>query len=125
MPKGKTLSAKEAQDLAEPFLSALENDFHTMDVYLWSRQKLAGKDTDDQPVWSDLDEEECQALTSILLKWGQKNAAAATIVRSVVDMSDYVVVGSIFLPRINQTVKIMRETHVPRQRRGQHENSAG
>lgn len=124
MPKGKTLTAKEAQDLAEPFLSALENDFHTLDTYLWSRQKLAGKDTDEQPVWSDLDEEECQALTAILLKWGQKNAGVATVVRSVVDMSDYVVVGTIFVPRIKRTVEIMRETRIPRQRRGQNANQA-
>lgn len=123
--KGNTLSAKEVAELNEPFIHALESDFQAIDTYLWSRQKSAGIDTHEQPVWSDLDTEEIEALTRIMLKWGQHNETAATVVRGVIDASDYVEVGTLFIPRITQTVKIMRETHKPRVKRGQvqHESS--
>lgn len=120
--KGNVLSASEARELAEPLIASLEDDFHALDSYLWSRQKGVGIDTNNQPVWTDLDTEEITRLTGIMLKWGQHNETAATVVRTVVDASDYVAVGSVFIPRIKRTVDIMRETHKPRPKRGQVQN---
>ncbi len=122
--KGNVLSTTEARDLAEPLISSLENDFQAIDTYLWGRLKNTGTDTHDQPIWSDLDQEEIEKLTSLMLKWGQHNDTAATIVRSVIDLSDYVAVGTIFVPRIKRTVDIMRETRKPRAKRGQNNEGA-
>lgn len=121
--KGNVLSAKEVAELSEPFISALESDFNALDMYLWSRQKVVGQDTHEQPVWSDLDTEELQALTRVMMKWGQHNETAATVVRGVIDASDYVAVGTVFVPRIKRTVEIMRETRKPRAKRGQVQQS--
>lgn len=120
--KGNVLTATEARELSEPLIASLEDDFQALDSYLWSRQKSAGVDTNNQPVWSDLDTEEVTRLTGIMLKWGQHNETAATVVRTVVDASDYVAVGSIFIPRITRTFEIMRTTHKPRPKRGQAPN---
>lgn len=122
--KGNVLSSKEVAELNEPFIHALESDFQAIDTYLWSRQKSVGQDSHEQPVWSDLDTEEIEALTRIMLKWGQHNETAATVVRGVIDASDYVEVGTIFIPRITHTVQIMRETHKPRVKRGQVQNES-
>lgn len=123
--KGNVLSSKEVAELNEPFISALESDFQALDTYLWSRQKAVGQDTHEQPVWTDLDTEEIEALTRIMLKWGQHNETAATVVRGVIDASDYVKVGTVLIPRVTRTVQIMRETRKPRVKRGQqqHESS--
>jgi hypothetical protein len=122
--KGNVLSPKEVAELTEPFSHALESDFQALDTYLWSRQKSVGQDTHEQPVWTDVDTEELEALTRIMLRWGQHNETAATVVRGVIDASDYVEVGTVFVPRLKRTVDIMRETRKPRAKRGQVQNES-
>jgi hypothetical protein len=122
--KGNTLSAKEVAELNEPFINAMESNFNALDTYLWSRQKAVGIDTHEQPIWTDIDAEELEALTRIMLRWGQHNETAATVVRGVIDASDYVAVGTVFVPRIKRTVEIMRETRKPRAKRGQVQNES-
>jgi hypothetical protein len=115
---GRLLSKSEVAEMQETFTAALESDFQALDQYLWHRQMVVGIDTQEQPIWSDLDSEEVEKLTKIMLKWGQRNATAATVVRGVVDSSDYVAVASVFIPRVKSTVDIMRKTRRPRARRG-------
>lgn len=54
----------------------------------------------------------------MLLKRGQRSPAAASLVRGMIDARDYIVVGALFAPRIQQTVKALRETP----KRGQKSN---
>ncbi len=124
-PKGNVLGEKEAREIGDSLTSALESDFQALDTWLWGRQMAVGLDTNQQPVWSDLDTEQVEKLTRVLLRWGQSNATTATVVRGIVDSSDYIAVGTIFAPRIKQTVEIYRQTRKPRAKRGQvpHEHS--
>ncbi len=114
LPQGKKLSAQEANALTDPFISALTDNFQYLDTYLWNRQEKAGKSTGEKPIWSDLDDEEIAALTRVMMRFGQHNEAAASVVRGVVESQDYITVGAIFVPRVTETVKIMRETAQPR-----------
>ena len=115
--QGKKLSVGEAKELTEPFMAAMTDNFRYLDTYLWSRQEKAGKSTHERPVWSDLDTEEVEALTRVMMRFGQHNAAAAATVRGVVEGQDYLTVGAIMVPRIGETVRIMRETSMPKQPR--------
>lgn len=119
LPKGNTLSKSEVAEYQESFTSSLESDFQTLDQYLWHRQLAVGIDTAQQPIWSNLDTEEIEKLTKIMLKWGQRNEAAAAVVRATVESSDYIAVASIFVPRIKSTVDTYKKTRKPRVRRGQ------
>jgi len=85
-----------------------------MDQYLWNRQEKAGKPSGEAPVWTNLDDEEIAALTRVMMRFGQHNAAAAAVVRGAIEAHDYVDVGMIFVPRIQKTVEIIRETNVPK-----------
>lgn len=116
--KGKTLTKAEIDEYSESLPSALEDIFQATDDWLWKRQIAAGKDSDEQPVWTNLDDKEMTRLTKVLLKWGQKTSVGAGAVRGVVESSDYIAVGSMLAPRFMQTVDIYRETRRPRQRRG-------
>lgn len=120
--KGSTLTKSEVSEYQESLTAAFESDFQTLDQYLWHRQMSKGIDTNEQPIWSDLDDEETEKLTKLMLRWGQRNAAVATVTRGVVESSDYIAVASIFVPRIKQTVDIMKQTHTPRVRRGARSN---
>lgn len=116
---GEKLSQKEADEMKTSLLEALGDHFDSLDKYLWNRQKSAGKESHDQPIWSDLDQEEIEKLTKLMIRWGRHNATAAAVARATVDSADYVACATIFAPRIHQTVKIMRETRIPRKKRGE------
>ncbi len=116
---GKLMSKQEAEEIQEPLQEAFKGNFHDLDRYLWERQKAVGIDSNEQPVWGDLDTEENEALAKVLLRWSQRNAAVATTTRAIVESRDYIQVGTIFAPRIKRTVAIMRETRKPIKRRGQ------
>lgn len=117
MPQGRKLSVTEVETIKGPFADSLEAYFRYMDQFLWTRQEKAGKPTGEQPVWSNLDEEEIAALTRVMMRFGQHNEAAAATVRGVVEGRDYIDVGMIFVPRVQATVQIMRETAQPKQSR--------
>src|SRR5512146_392544 len=114
--KGNTLNKAEIEEYSESLPSALEDIFQATDDWIWKRQIAAGKDSDEQPVWTNLDDKEMTRLTKVLLKWGQKSKVGAGAVRGVVESSDYIAVGSMLAPRFMQTVDIYRETRRPRQR---------
>ncbi len=100
------LSQKEAQELYEPLREAIKSEFHVIDEALWLRcPQIDGRD-----IWGNVDDDETEALASLLLKRGQRNAATAAVVRGMIDASDYIVVGAMFVPRIQQTVMALRET---------------
>lgn len=120
--KGKTISEKEAAELQESLPAALEDDFRYLDEWLWSRQAAVDKDfseVDKQPVWSNLDEDEIEALTRIMIKGSKKSPAMAAITRAAVDSRDYVVTAAIVVPRAKKTLDIVRKTHRPAKKRGQ------
>ncbi len=124
LPQGKKLSATEANALTSPFAESMEDYFKYMDQFLWSRQERAGKSSGEQPVWTNLDDEEIAALTRVMMRFGQHNAAAAAVVRGAIEARDYIDVGMIFVPRVQKTVDIMRETAQPRAPRVRKEKSA-
>lgn len=112
--KGKTLSKEEVSEYSDSLPAALEDYFQAIDDWLWKRQIAAGKDSNEQPVWTNFDEKELARLTKFALKHGQRSALGAMAVRGVVESSDFVAVGSMFSDRFLETVKIYRETKRPR-----------
>lgn len=120
-PKGHVYSKQEAIDKQESLVSALESNFDSLDEYLWLRQKSVGINMDEQPVWSDVDTEEVEALTRLLLRGAQQNELVAVAVDGILDSADYISVATVFGPRIKRTVDIMKATRKPRAKRTQHE----
>lgn len=105
IPEGRVLSEREAKELYEPLIEAIKDDFHYLDELLW----LRCPQLDQRDIWGDVDDEETATLTKLLLKRGQKSPATAAVVRGMIDSHDYVVVGALFVPRIQATVKALRE----------------
>lgn len=103
--EGSTLSITEAKALEGPLLSALESDLYYLDQYLWYRTQ----DTTQAPIWSDMDNEDLQVLTSILLKRGQSSKTAAATVRAIVNGSVYADVTMLMVPRIMKTVQVLKD----------------
>lgn len=116
--KGMVLTKSEVAEYQESLTAALESDFEAIDQYLWHRQKSKGIDTNEQPIWSDLDEEEAEKLTKLMLRWGQRNPVAASVTRGIVESSDYIAAASIFVPRVKRSVEIYKATRTPRAKRG-------
>lgn len=63
-------------------------------------------------------EKEISTLVKVMLKGGQHSPGMATVVRGLIDSHDYIAVATILVPRIRSSVKIMRDTHRPPQKRG-------
>ncbi len=103
--QGTVLSKKEAEEMYEPLVAALADDFGYVDKALW---KLCPQ-LDKRPIWSNTTNLEDQAIAKALLSRGQKSAATAAVVRGVVDSADYIMVGMALGPRIGETVKAIRE----------------
>lgn len=104
--KGTTLSQTEAKELLEPLASAIQDYGGYVDRFLQYRtQEPAMSD-----IWGDLTELEAQVLARIMIRRGQKNAAAATVVREMVNSSDYVQAAIIIVPRAMKTVEMTRRT---------------
>lgn len=101
----KVLTKGEAEDLYETLVAAISDDFGYIDQLLWK----INPGLDERPIWSNTSPLEDQAIAKMLLKRGQSSPAAAALVRGVVDSSDYVIVGMAILPRVNETVKAIRE----------------
>lgn len=104
--KGATISEDEARELHEPLREAIKQEFHVADQALW----LRCPQLDERDIWGNVDDDETEALASLLLKRAERSPAAATVVRGMIDASDYLVVGAMFAPRIQQTVQALRET---------------
>ena len=102
--RGATLSAKEAEELYEPFRAAVKDWFKIADDGLWLRcPQIDGRD-----IWGNVDDDETESLANVMLKGGQRNPQMAALVRHIINWADYAVVVSMFGPRIQQTVEAMR-----------------
>jgi hypothetical protein len=114
--KGKTLSSKEAADLREGFRTSIEDDFGYLDQ--WLRAKSGNPDLQ---VWSDVDNDELDKVADVFLRGAQRSPVLATVVRETVNTHDYIVVGMVFLPRLQQTVATLRAARAnnPKQARWQ------
>lgn len=119
-PTGQRLSKEEVKSLHDPLVSALTDEFEMLDKLLWGY----GGDATQQPIWSDISDNEMEAFVSAFLGLGQKSGTVATMARSAVDISDYVVVGAMLAPRVKKTVSIMRQHRVNRpSRKGRLQNA--
>lgn len=119
-PTGQRLSKEEVKSLHDPLVSALTDEFEMLDKLLWGY----GGDNTQQPIWSDISDNEMEAFVSAFLGLGQKSGTVATMARSAVDISDYVVVGAMLAPRVKKTVSIMRQHRVNRpSRKGRLQNA--
>jgi hypothetical protein len=101
--KGKTLSSKEASDLRDEFRTSLEDDFVYLDQ--WLQGKVGDRNLQ---VWSNCDDEELDKVTDVFLRGAQRSPLLATVVRETVNTHDYIVVGMVFLPRLQETVSVLR-----------------
>lgn len=102
--KGKTLSSKEASDLRDEFRTSLEDDFTYLDQ--WLQGKVGDRNLQ---VWSNCDDEELDKVTDVFLRGAQRSPILATVVRETVNTHDYIVVGMVFLPRLQETVGVLRK----------------
>jgi hypothetical protein len=102
--QGQRLSQAEARELEEPLKAALLDDCQYADQYIWWRCQ----DATQSPIWSDIADEEVAVLARLLLKRGQRDAATATMVRAVVNGSDYITALMILIPRTIKTIDAMK-----------------
>ena len=114
-PPRKPLTEAQKSEKTEELIEALASHFHSLDEYLMLRQQAIG--IEPESVWSDVDVDELEAISTLCIKWASKHAALATVVDAVVESADYIEVITVLAPRINKTVEIMRKTHRPRARR--------
>lgn len=113
--EGSVLSKSEVNALREPFTAALKDDCKYLDEFLaWY-----SKDPTEPQIWSDLDDEEIAVLATVFLHRGERNPAAATFVRNVVDSSDYISFAVIVAPRAVKSMQQMgKRPKQPRKPRG-------
>ena len=104
--ENSTLSKEEVKALYDPLCNALIDDFGYVDEYLWHRTG----DITQSPIWSDVDREEVESLARIMLRRGERSPAAASMVRAVVNGSDYINAAVIVLPRVIKTADILSKT---------------
>lgn len=116
--EGKVLTRKEADEIKEAFIDALRDDFKYLDEALW----WYSHDSSEPQIWGDLDDEEIEIIARVLLRRGERSPAAATLVRNVIDASDYVNVAVITVPR---TIKTMQQLNKrpPKQKKTKNENT--
>lgn len=106
--KGSTLTNAEARDLLEPLAAALIDYGGYLDKFLQMRTHSV-----DMPdIWGDMTEMEANVLARLMIRRGQKNAAAAEVVRNVVHGDDYIQAAIIVVPRVIKTAEALRS--VPR-----------
>ncbi len=108
---GKILSETEAKNLLEPLTSAIMDYGDYGDIY------LRGQAHDPTLViWGDLTLLEAGTLARILIRRGQRSAAAAELVRGMVGGLDYISAAIIVVPRVMRTAESLPRK--PRKRRG-------
>jgi len=101
--KGKTLSAKEAEEMQEPLAAALIDFGGYADRYI----RMQAKQPEMPDIWGDLTELEAEILARVMIRRGQKNAAAAEVVRNMVNGSDYISAAVIVVPRVVRTAETL------------------
>lgn len=98
--ENEVLNEKEAEALYEPLKAALGDYFDYADAYIWHREQHSRAD---EPVWSNADEDDLNAMVRLMLKRGKRSPAAATVARAIVNGDDYVTTAVFFLPRMVET----------------------
>ncbi len=96
-----TLSAKEAEQLKEPFLAALADDMGYLDKGLW----WYSKDEMQPQIWSNMATKELEIVAGVLLRRAQRDAHTAQFVRNLVEMSENISILMIVGPRLMETGK--------------------
>lgn len=97
----KVLTKQEATALEDPLRAVIPDMTGYLDELLWWQIK----DTTHAPIWSDLDSDEIEIITRLLLKQGQKNPVVAEGVRTMVDAADWIAAGMIVIPRTITSMK--------------------
>ena len=110
---GKILSETEAKNLLEPLTQAI------MDYGDYGDQYLRGEAHDATIIiWGDLTLLEAGTLARILIRRGQRNAAAAELVRGMVNGLDYISAAIIVVPRVMRTADTLQRLPKKQRRRG-------
>lgn len=104
IPRGNKLTEKEIEELREPLQVALTDEFEMLDKLLWTYE---GEQSIQQPIWSDINDPEMEKLVNALLNMGTRSATVATIARSSVDLSDYIIAGTLLAPRLQSTAQVV------------------
>lgn len=107
IPSSNKLTKKEIEELREPLTEALKDEFTMLDQLLW---RYEGETSLQQPIWSDVMDGEMDRLVNALLNLGTRSSTVATIARTSVDMSDYIVAGTLLAPRLQATAALIGET---------------
>lgn len=101
--KGPVLSAKEAEELREPLIAALIDYGGYADRFI----RMQAKEPDLPDIWGDMTELEAGVLARIMIRRGQKNAAAAGVVRTMANSNDYISAAIIVVPRVIRTAETL------------------
>lgn len=104
IPHGNKLTEKEIEELREPLQTALTDEFDMLDKLLWTYE---GEQSIQQPIWSDINDPDMEKLVNALLNMGTRSATVATIARSSVDLSDYIIAGTLLAPRLQSTAQLV------------------
>ena len=99
-----TLTQQEAKDFLDPLASALIDYGGYVDKFLQFRTH----DANMPDIWGDLTEAESLVLARLMIRRGQKSAAAASVVRNMVHGDDYIQAAIIVIPRVMRTVEATR-----------------
>lgn len=103
------LSAKEATNQEDALADALETYLEYIDSGIW---RLVG-DRSQQPILSDMTDDERHVVARVLLRAGVRSPVAAFVVRQTINMEDtgkfLVIVG----PRLWDTGKLVLPVVVP------------
>ncbi len=112
--ENEILSEQEAKALYEPLKAALGDYFDYIDEYVWYREQHT---MNDAPIWSNYDDDELSAIARLMIKRGKRSAAAAAVVRGMVNGDDYITTAIFAVPRIVETQRRLRAAP-KRERRG-------
>lgn len=104
VPHSNKLTEKEIDELREPLQTALSDEFEQLDKLLWLYE---GDQSIEQPIWSDINDSEMEKLVNAILNMGSRSATVATIARASVDLSDYIIAGTLLAPRLQSTAKLV------------------
>lgn len=110
--KRGTLSQQEAAEYQEPLEAALVDYGSYADKAL----RLYTHDPSMPDIWGDLTDLEAKVLARLMIRRGQQNAAAAEVVRNMIQGTDYISAAIIIVPRVMHTAETLRK--MPRKKKG-------
>ena len=99
----KPLTEQEAKSFYEPLKDVLRDYSKYADQYLNYRIPETGQ------IWSNLDNDELDALTTALLGIGKRSGTVGEATRTIVHSTDYVTTVMILIPRLMQTSYMLQK----------------